>query len=122
MIRTDGDIQHGLAHLMIGEAFIENTINTERFSNSKLNEFFDFFRTSHRNALAYFTTKAFDIIGLDEHHELDSYGSYGKFAGRLSVRESGLTIVETELHHNAPEGLNEALNASCAAAVNILRG
>lgn len=121
MIQTDGDIQHGLAHLMIGEAFIANTIDNDRFPTSKLDHFFAVFRDSHRNALDQFTPQAAEIIGYDEHHELDDFGRHGKFAGRLSLRESGLAIVETELHHAAPDGLNEALKASCATAVEALR-
>ncbi len=122
MIRTDGDIQHGLAHLMIGEAFIANTIENDRFSAAQLDQFFGTFRESHRGALGQFTTRAAEIVGYDEHHELDDFGPHGKFAGKLSLRESGLAVVETELHHAAPAGLNEALKASCATAVAVLRG
>ncbi len=122
MIQTDADIQHGLAHMMIGEAFITNTIESDRFPVQRVNQFFGVFRDSHRAALGEYTDRAAEIIGYDEHHELDMFGVHGKFAGRLSVRESGLAIIESELHHGMPAGLEEALKSSCAAAVSVLRG
>lgn len=121
MISSDSEIKHGLAHLMIGEAFITNTITNNRFPADRLDRFFAAFRDSHRAALGQFTTRAAEIIGHNEHHELDSFGPNGQFAGRIALRESGLAIVEQHLHHGAPAGLNEALTASCASAVQILR-
>lgn len=106
---------------MIGRAFVSNTVGSDRFSANQLDHFFGTFRSTHRSVLNDFIDRGDEIIGSDEHHELDQFGLAGKFAGRMSLRESGLAIVESKLHGSVPDGLEVALRKSCEAAVATLR-
>lgn len=121
MIRGDHDIQHALAHLEIGAPAVDATITQQRFGASALSNFFATLRNGHRNALASHDERLKAVVGQQEMHDLDEYGVFGQFAGRMAIRESGLVTVESTLHHNPPELLRSALQASLTNAVGVLR-
>jgi hypothetical protein len=116
-------IKHALSHLLIGDQFVQNTIETRRFSAEKVDQFFASFRPSHRNALSvcFGADIAREIIGEEEHHEFDALGAYGKFVGRMAIGESGLIKVERVLHGKHDDALIANLTESCASAVKVLR-
>jgi len=119
---TDKSVQHSLHHLMIGDAYVKNTIvEKSSFSADQLNSFFGALRDGHREALSEFTDFAEEVIGAREHHELDELGPYGQFAGKIALLSSGLAVVERELHHSSPPGLEGALTQSLVAAREHLR-
>lgn len=121
MIRQDSDIRHSLAHIEIGEPAVQATVSGQRFSADALSGFFDKLREGHRQALGNHSDALADIVGYEEHDELDEYGMFGQFAGRLAVRESGLAIIEKELHHATPPELQASLRDSLTGAVAVLR-
>lgn len=116
MIHGDADIQHGLAHLEIGTPAVQATISEQRFSAAALNSFFAQLRNGHRAVLEEYDSDLADVIGTGEHRELDGYGIFGQFAGRLSLRESGLSIVESVLHHGSSPSLQSGLRTSLVEA------
>ena len=121
MIQTDQDIRHGLSHLEIGEPAVQATIAANRFSAEALSRFFTDLRNGHRAALAVHNDQLGSVVGSVEHRELDHYGIFGQFAGRMAIRESGLAVVESVLHHSYPAGLQDCLRASLKNAVATLR-
>ena len=121
MIKTDQDIRHGLAHLEIGERAVQVTIAESRFSAEALTQFFSQLRSGHRAALSEHGDQLAAVIGNTEHDELDQLGIFGQFAGRMAIKESGLAIVESALHHSQPAALQEGLRASLQSAVATLR-
>ena len=120
MIRSAEAIQHGLAHLEIGEPAVYATMAGNRFSAEALASFFGALRDGHRIAFSRYETLA-GVIGDEEHNELDAFGPFGQFAGRLALHESGLVTVEKELHVATPADLQEALRGSLGGAVQRLR-
>ena len=121
MIRTDHDIQHSLAHMEIGEPAVHATITDNQFPAANLINFFRELREGHRSALSQHSNTLVDVIGNAEHNELDEFGAFGQFAGRLAVRESGLATIESVLHHGSTPVLQDALRASLTSAVQSLR-
>ncbi len=121
MIRGDHDVQHALAHLEIGAPAIDATITQRRFRASALSYFFAALRNGHHDALASHDRGLEAIVGQQEVHDLDEYGVFGRFAGRMAISENGLAVVESTLHHDPSEQLKNALQASLTNAVGILR-
>ena len=90
MIRNEHDIQHALAHLEIGAPAVEATMGEHRFGQLALDNFFVTLRQGHREALTEHQSSLGSVVGQEELHELDQHGIFGRFAGRMAVRESGL--------------------------------
>lgn len=122
MIRSDHDIQHGLAHLGIGESAVVVTMAENRFSAEALQKFFSELRAGHAAALSQHSDQLASVIQLNEHSELDQYGIFGQFAGRMAIKETGLTIVEQILHHDDSIELKEKLSVSLRNAAELLQG
>lgn len=122
MIQSGEDIKHSLAHLEIGERVVMATATDKsEFTTQALTAFFEGLRNGHRDVLDAYYPHLADEIGYEEHDELDRFGVYGYFAGSLAVRESGLALIEHELHGVNPDGLQEELRASLVQAVAALR-
>lgn len=117
---TDDGVRHALAHLEIGEAAVQATIIEKRFSVEALARFFSALRNGHRAVLEEHAPAAAGIIEMQEQTELDPLGPFGQFAGRMGVREDGLVVVETVLHHTQSPALRTDLRSSLQAAVGNL--
>lgn len=121
MIRHDSDIRHGLAHIEIGAPVVQATIGEQRFSAHALSRFFEQLRSGHKEALVDFSSAFEGVIGHKEHSQLDEFGMFGRFAGRLALTESGLAIIEQQLHGESPANLQGSLRGSLTEAVGVLR-
>lgn len=103
-MKYEGDLKHSFAHIQIGDAVVQNTTGAqvERFTQAGLTGFFDELQDSYGTI---FDQHQLAGIITSEHHDFDAAGAFGKFAGRLAVRESGLVIIEKRLHHEAADSL-----------------
>jgi len=98
-------ISHTLEHMNIAELVVTATIVENRYSPEALNGFFEALRNGHRPILANHDPALEDVIGLEEVHELDHSGPFGKFVGRMAMTESGLIAVEHSLHGKHDDAL-----------------
>ena len=122
MIERDEDIQHIISgHLGIGEGIIRVTVSERRFDPAKITDFFRELRTGHRKVLSAHDDRLAAVVGIEEHSELDEFGAFGQFAGRMAMHKSGLTIVESLLHDATPPGVQQAFTDSLTSAVQYLR-
>jgi hypothetical protein len=121
MINSPEDIKHGLANIEIGEPVVLATIGQNNFSPRALSLFFKDLRDGHRDVLCDYSASLANVIGGQEHNELDKFGNFGQFAGRLSVKESGFTVIENELHSASSPDLRASLRESLTSAVQTLR-
>lgn len=124
----ESNLQHTLAHLQIGEAVITNTVGAggQRFGERACSDFYQNLQTSYADVLTHYAhtyriEALAHIIEGEQHNEFDEIGDFGKFAGRIALRESGLAIVESQLHHERPDiskSLRVALQHSVATLMN----
>jgi|GEM_PF-4367326 len=124
----ESNFQHSLAHLQIGDAVITNTVGAgpQRFGERACNDFYRNLRTGYGEVLAHYALvhgieDLAHVIEDEQHNEFDEIGNFGKFAGRIALRKSGLAIVEKQLHHEKPDisaALRDALKHSVSTLIN----